>query len=230
MSIRIVLIDSQELVRCGLRAILEAAPDLEIAGEASEAAEAVDQLDSTEPDVFLINVTVPDEEAAQAVRCLTSRAGDTPACVLVLASYMPEDSTAVLDAGASGLFFKNAGPLELVAAVRVLAAGYQFLPSPMIHHLANRAASRPNRASRHIGELERLSNREHEVLRLLVQGWSNAKIAGTLHLSEATVKSHVQRILGKLGLHDRVQAVIYAYEAGLVTPGSMVNPVALPTV
>jgi DNA-binding NarL/FixJ family response regulator len=229
MSIRVVLIDSQELVRCGLRAILEAAPDLEVTGEASEA-EAVDQLEGTQADVFLINVTVPDEEAARAVRCLTRQAGDRPACVLVLASYLPEGSTAVLDAGASGLFFKNAGPLELVAAVRVLAAGYQFLPSPMIHRLASRAASRPSRPSQDISELERLSNREQDVFRLLVQGWSNAKIAGTLHLSEATVKSHVQRTLGKLGVHDRVHAVIYAYEAGLVTPGSMVNPVAPPTV
>ena len=223
MSTRVLLVDDQELVRSGLRAILSVQPDLEVIGEAASAAEAVEKALSVAPDVVLMDVVTPDATTIEVTRRLTTSC-DPPVRLLIVANNLGSHAAEILQAGASGLLLKSAGPQELVAAVRMVAAGYGLLAPALAQHLVSRLPAPPDGAKPHQDKLRELSSREREVLELIVRGHSNAEIARVLKVGESTVKSHVQRVLGKLSLRDRTHAVIFAYEVGFARPGSVVIP------
>jgi DNA-binding NarL/FixJ family response regulator len=217
MTIRVVLADDQPLVRTGLRMILGEEPDLEVVGEARDGAEAVQVCAETRPDVVLMDVRMPGMDGIDATRAVT--AVDDPPRVLVLTTFDLDDVVYdALRAGASGFLLKDAPEERLTTAIRVVAdGGSLFAPSVtrrLIEEFSRRAA--PVEPPR----LGSLTARETEVLVQVARGLSNAEIAKALYLSENTVKTHVARVLMKLGLRDRVQAVVLAYESGLVTPTS----------
>jgi DNA-binding NarL/FixJ family response regulator len=218
MTIRIVLADDQPLVRSGFRMILEAEQDLEVVGEAADGDEAVAAARGLQADVVLMDVQMPNLDGLEATRRIAKDA-KLSSRVLILTTFERDDYVfEALRAGASGFMLKNASPEELVRAVRVVAAGEALLaPSVtrrVIEEYAQRAAPRNNDAA-----IAQLTDRELEVLRLLATGKSNAELAAHLFLGEGTVKTHVSHLLGKLRLRDRVQAVVFAYESGLVEPG-----------
>jgi DNA-binding NarL/FixJ family response regulator len=215
---RVVVADDQAVVRGGLRMILEAQDDLEVVGEAADGAEAVAQALSLDPDIVLMDIRMPVLDGIEATRRL-ARAGGR-ARVLVLTTYaLDEYVYAALKAGAAGFFVKTESPERLVDAVRLIAAGEALLAPEITRRLIDRflAAAPPNAPPP--TTLAELTSRELEVLRHIARGLSNAEIAKTLYISEGTVKTHVARILFKLDLRDRVQAVVFAYEHGLVRPG-----------
>jgi DNA-binding NarL/FixJ family response regulator len=216
--IRVLLADDHHLVRTGFRVILEAEDDLEVVGEAADGLRAVALAESTKPDVVLMDVEMPGIDGLEATRRIAST-GDGPA-VLILTTFDRDDYLfAALQAGASGFLLKNGTPEALIDAVRILARGDALL-APEITRRVIATFARPGSAPRPTGErLKELTAREHEVLVLLASGATNAEIATELHLGEATVKTHVSRVLTKLGLRDRTQAVVFAYEHGVVTPG-----------
>jgi DNA-binding NarL/FixJ family response regulator len=218
MTIKIVLADDQPLVRGGFRLILEAEEDLEVVGEAGDGEEAVALTRRLQPDLVLMDVQMPKLDGLEATRRI-ARDKHVRSRVLILTTFEQDDYVfEALRAGASGFMLKNAAPEELVRAVRVVAAGEALLaPSitrRVIAEYSQRAARRKNDAG-----LDQLTDRELEVLRLLATGKSNAELATHLFLGEGTVKTHVSHLLAKLGLRDRVQAVVFAYESGLVEPG-----------
>ena len=219
--IRVVLADDQPLVRTGLRMILSAAEDIEVVGEAADGGEAVKACSELSPDVVLMDVRMPNVDGIDATRAITVT--DTPPKVLVLTTFDLDDVVyEALRAGASGFLLKDAPEERLIAAIRVVAdGGSLFAPSvtrTLIAEFASR--SRPTK----VPEVDRLTQREAEVLVHLARGLSNAEIAEALYVTENTVKTHVARILMKLGLRDRVQAVVLAYECGLVTPAQPRHP------
>ena len=220
MTIRVLLCDDQALVRGGFRMILDARSDLQVVGEAEDGRQAVSLARQTQPDVILMDVRMPRLDGVEATRQIV--AAGSPARILVLTTYDLDDYVyAAIRAGASGFLLKDVQPAQLAEAIRVIAAGDALLaPSVTRRLLGQFAATLPGpRASRaSSASLSALTERETEVLRLLAAGLSNAELAGRLYLSEATVKSHVSSLLRKLGLRDRVQAVIFAYDTGLVTP------------
>ena len=212
--IRVVLADDQPLVRTGLRMILGAEPDLEVVGEAADGAAAVAVCAETRPDVVLMDVRMPGTDGIEATRAVT--AVEDPPRVLVLTTFDLDDVVYdALRAGASGFLLKDAPEERLTTAIRVVAEGGSlFAPSVtrrLIEEFARRREPVPS------APLGSLTSRETEVLVLVARGLSNAEIATTLFVSENTVKTHVARVLMKLGLRDRVQAVVLAYESGLVT-------------
>ncbi len=214
--IRVVLADDQPLVRTGLRMILSAEPDMEVVGEAVDGADAVAVCAKTAPDVVLMDVRMPRMDGIEATRAIT--AADDPPRVLVLTTFDLDDVVYdALRAGASGFLLKDAPEERLTTAIRVVAdGGSLFAPSAtrtLIAEFARRSPAAPP-----VG-LDQLTEREAEVLRHMARGLSNAEIAAELFVSENTVKTHVARVLMKLGLRDRVQAVVVAYESGLVRPG-----------
>jgi DNA-binding NarL/FixJ family response regulator len=216
---RVLIADDQALVRVGLRKIFEAEPDLEVLGECPDGADAVEAARRLSPDVVLMDVRMPVLDGIEATRRIV--AAQSHVRVLVLTTFaLDEYVYDALHAGASGFMLKDAPPEELVAAVRIVARGVALLAPAItravIEEFARRAAppSRPAPLA-----VDELTPREREVLDLLVQGLSNPEICERLVVSEATAKTHVAHILQKLGVRDRVQAVIYAYESGLVTPG-----------
>ena len=218
MTIRLVLADDQAMVRAGFRLILEAEDDLEVVGEASDGEQAVAVARRLQPDVVLMDVQMPRMDGIEATRRLGQEAG-VRSRVLVLTTFEQDDYVfEALRAGASGFLLKNGPPEELVHAVRIVAAGDALLaPSitrRVIEEYAQRSAPRRDDAG-----LDRLTEREVEVLRLLATGKSNSELATHLFLGEGTIKTHVSHVLAKLGLRDRVQAVVFAYESGLVEPG-----------
>ena len=218
MTIRIVLADDQPLVRGGFRLILEAEDDVQVVGEASDGEEAIAITRSLQPDLVLMDVQMPKLDGLEATRRIAQDVG-IRSRVLILTTFEQDDYVfEALRAGASGFMLKNASPEELVHAVRIVAAGEALLaPSitrRVIAEYSQRAAPRKNDAG-----LDQLTERELEVLRLLATGKSNAELATHLYLGEGTVKTHVSHLLGKLGLRDRVQAVVFAYESGVVEPG-----------
>jgi DNA-binding NarL/FixJ family response regulator len=218
MTIRVVLVDDQAMVRTGLRMVLAAEPDIEVVGEAADGADGVRVVTETRPDVVLLDVRMPGMDGLEAARRLA--ATDLPTRIVVLTTFDEDDYVAAaLRAGVSGFLLKVAPPEDLVAAVRTVAAGQGLLDPAVtlrvIEHFAAAPAPDPERA----GALAQLTERETDVLALVATGLSNAEIAARLYLGEATVKTHVSRVLLKLGLRDRVQAVAFAYESGLVTPG-----------
>jgi DNA-binding NarL/FixJ family response regulator len=218
MTIRAVIADDQMMVREGFSVLLNAQPDIEIVGEAVDGQDAIDKIVALEPDVVLMDIRMPVLNGIEATRQIV-RAG-LPTRVLVLTTFdLDEYVYEALRAGASGFLLKDSSARQLADAVRIVASGDALLAPTitkrLIGEFARMGAPRgPNQA-----RLHDLTERETEVLALIAQGLSNAEIAGHLVVAEQTVKSHVGRILVKLGLRDRTQAAVFAYEAGLVTPG-----------
>jgi DNA-binding NarL/FixJ family response regulator len=210
-SIRVLLVDDESLVRAGLRAIIDAEPDLEVVGEAGDGAEAVSQVRTLRPDVVCMDVRMPHVDGIAATKLLTERAAAT--AVLVLTTFENDDYVYdALAAGASGFLLKRSAPEQVTAAIRTVHAGESLLFPDAVRRLVRAHGSQaPNRSG-----LPTLTEREGEVLRLMARGRSNAEIAEDLVLGVETVKSHVASVLGKLGVRDRTQAVIRAYESGFV--------------
>jgi DNA-binding NarL/FixJ family response regulator len=216
MSIRVLLADDQALVRSGFRLILETREDLEVVGEAENGREAVELARRLNPDVILMDVRMPDVDGVEATRRLTALG--SPARVLILTTFdLDEYVYEALRAGASGFLLKDVQPAQLVDAVRVVAAGEALLAPTVTRRLLDHFGAQLG-ATRPPPELARLTDRELEVLTLMAEGLSNAELADHLFLSETTVKTHVSSVLRKLELRDRVQAVVLAYNAGLVRP------------
>ena len=216
--IRVVLADDQDLVREGLRMMLEAEPDIEVVGEARNGLEALDAARAHDPDVLLMDLRMPELDGLDATARLVGSNART--LVLVLTTFdLDEYVYRAMKAGASGFLLKDANREQLASAVRTVAAGDTLLAPAITRRLIEDFCCRPPPSAAPPAVATELSPRELEVFRLLAQGRSNAEIAGQLFLSEATVKSHVARILNKLQLRDRVQAIVLAYESGIVRPG-----------
>ena len=215
MTIRVVVADDQDLVRTGLTMIINARADLTVVGEAADGAEAVTVAERTRPDVVLMDVRMPRRDGIAATRDLV--AAGNPARIVMLTTFdLDEPVYAALRAGASAFLLKDTRPADLAEAVRVVARGEALLAPTVTRRLLDRFADRLPAPSTATGELAALTAREVEVLALTARALSNAEIAQQLHLSTATVKTHLSAILAKLGLRDRVQAVVFAYETGLV--------------
>jgi DNA-binding NarL/FixJ family response regulator len=217
--IRVLIADDQAVVRGGLQLILEGQHDIQVVGQAANGAEALELVRNLQPDVVLMDIRMPVLDGIEATRQLAAAGTETH--VLVLTTYgLDEYVYDALKAGAAGFLVKTDSPERLVEAVRVVAAGEALLAPEITRRLINRFRSAPPPNADPPGTLAELTAREREVLEHLARGHSNAEIAQTLYISEGTVKTHVARILAKLELRDRVQAVVYAYEHGLVQPGS----------
>ncbi|MCU0270643.1 MAG: response regulator transcription factor [Acidimicrobiales bacterium] len=222
MTIRVLVVDDQALVRTGFAMILSAEADLEVVGDAADGLEAVARTRELRPDVVLMDIRMPNLDGVEATRRLAGPGVEDPARVLVLTTFDLDDYVyAALQAGASGFLLKDAPPEELVHAIRVVAGGDALIDPSVTRRLIEQfARSRPGAPAPPPPGLAELTEREVEVLRALARGLSNAEIAAELYVSETTVKTHVGHILTKLGLRDRVQAVVVAYESGLVVPGA----------
>ncbi len=220
--IRVLLADDQSLVRMGFRMILEAETDITVVGEAGDGAAAVSMTAALRPDVVLMDVRMPGVDGIDATAAITAAGG--PAKVLILTTYdLDHYVYAGLRAGASGFLLKDAPPADLLAAIRTVADGAAVLAPSTTRRLIDRFVPLlpdPERTARRDSLLEPLTDRERDVFRLLARGRSNREIASELFLSESTIKIHVGHILAKLNLRDRVQAVVQAYESGLITPES----------
>ena len=217
----IVLVDDQDLLRMGFRMVLEAQPDLEVVGEASDGREGLDLVRSRRPDVVLMDVRMPVLDGVKATRRLVAEGA--PSRVIILTTFdLDEYAFAALRAGASGFLLKDAPPADLLSAIRAVASGDAVVAPSTTRRLLERFAPRlPDPAEPEpADELGALTPREREVVAAVARGLSNGEIADELVLSEATVKTHVGRILAKLELRDRVQIVVFAYEHGLVAPAA----------
>jgi DNA-binding NarL/FixJ family response regulator len=217
--IAVLIADDQALVRAGFRAILEGQPGISVVGEAVDGRDALDLARRRRPDVVLMDIQMPDIDGLEATRRILSEAGDESIAVLMLTTFdLNEYVYDALRAGASGFLLKDVPPEQLIAAVRIVAAGDALIAPAITKRLIEQfaRAAPPSTASPQIASL---TPREREVLTLVARGLSNREIAAELVLSEATVKTHVKRVLAKLEVRDRVQAVVVAYEAGLVAPG-----------
>jgi DNA-binding NarL/FixJ family response regulator len=229
--IRVLLADDQALVRGGIRLILEAEPDIEVVAEAGDGSEAVAEALRCAPDLVLMDIRMPELDGIEATRRLLPR---LPASRVVMLTTFDLDDYVVdaFRAGASGFLLKTAPPAQLVAAVRTVQAGDALLTPASTRRLIEQSfrPARPPRSPREEAAVASLTSREHDVLRLLARGLANAEIAAQLFVESSTVKSHVASLLAKLGLRDRVQAVVFAYESGLVTPGTLGRSMIIPVV
>jgi DNA-binding NarL/FixJ family response regulator len=217
VTVRVLVVDDQPLVRSGFRMILDERDDLELVGEAADGEQGIELARKLDPDVILMDVRMPNLDGVEATRRLV--ATGTRARILVLTTFdLDEYVYAAVRAGASGFLLKDVEPTELVDAIRVVAAGNSLFGPAATQRLVERFAGTPEPLNEQA--LEHLTEREREILRLLAGGLSNAELAEKLFLSETTVKTHVSAVLRKLGVRDRVQAVIAAYDAGLVRPGT----------
>jgi DNA-binding NarL/FixJ family response regulator len=218
---RILVVDDQALVRVGLRKILDVEPELEVVGEAGDGAEAVAEARRLRPDVALMDIRMPVLDGIEATRRIVTAQPETRVLILTtfgLDAYVFD----ALRAGASGFMLKDAPPEEIAAAVRIVARGEALLAPAVTRAVVEEFARRPPASPAELpSAVAELTPREREVLDLLTRGLSNPEICARLVISEATAKTHVARILQKLGVRDRVQAVIYAYESGLVAPGAL---------
>lgn len=216
--IRVLLVDDHAMLRAGFRTILDAQPDITVVGEASTGAEAVAAASALKPDVISMDVQMPDMDGIEATRQIVADA-EVQAAIAIVTTFDRDDYLFdALDAGASGFLLKNSGPEDLVAAVRVLAAGDGMLAPEVTRRVVQRyaaAASETTAVSPVFDLAEPLTDREAEVLALVAEAMSNAEIAAALFIGEATVKTHVSRVLQKLGARDRVQAVVLAHRYGL---------------
>ncbi|MFT4037289.1 MAG: response regulator transcription factor [Thermomicrobiales bacterium] len=217
MSIRILLADDQAMVRAGFRLILESEADLVVVGEAENGQQAIAAARDLQPDIVLMDVQMPVLDGLAATRQMLEQ-GDGPRVVILTTFERDEYIFAALRAGASGFLLKNAPPEDLIEAVRIVAGGHALLAPSVTQRLIAEFARRPLPTAP-APELTSLTEREQETLRLVAQGLTNAEIAAQLFVGESTVKTHVSNVLGKLNLRDRVQAVVFAYESGLVQPG-----------
>jgi DNA-binding NarL/FixJ family response regulator len=216
--IRVVIADDQDLVREGLRMMLEAEPDIEVAAEAGNGIDALAAARTHDPDVLLMDIRMPELDGIEATARLVGSNARTR--ILVLTTFdLDEYVYRAMKAGASGFLLKDANREQLAHAVRTVAAGEALLAPAITRRLIEDYCRHPPPGLDRPAAADELSPRELEVLQLVARGMANAEIAGELFLSEATVKSHVARILSKLGLRDRVQAVVLAYESGIVRPG-----------
>jgi DNA-binding NarL/FixJ family response regulator len=218
LSIRILIVDDQALVRSGFRMILEARDDLAVVGEAENGAQALELARELEPDVVLMDVRMPVLDGVEATRRLLE-AGSTARVIILTTFDLDEYVFEALRAGASGFLLKDVQPAQLAEAIRVVASGEALLAPSITRRLLDRFAASLDAERKPPPELESLTPRELEILRLIAGGLTNAEIAAELVVSETTVKTHVSSVLRKLHLRDRVQAVVLAYEAGLVKPG-----------
>ena len=222
--IRVLIADDHELMRNGLRAILDAQQDIEVIGEAEHGAQAVENATRLHPDVVIMDIRMPRLDGIEATKRLAVQGEKAPK-VLVLTTFdLDEYVYEALRAGAAGFLLKDTPPRQLAEAVRTIAAGESLLAPAVTKRLIERYVSRPPSDTARRERFAELTERELEVLQLITRGLSNSEIGARLFLSEATVKTHVTRILSKLGVRDRVQAVVLAYESGLVQPGDQAGP------
>ena len=219
MTVRVAIADDQALVRGGFRMILDNQEDIEVVGEAGNGLEAVELVGRQPPDVVLMDVRMPEVDGIEATRRIA--ASGSPARIIILTTYdLDEYVFSALRAGASGFLLKDVRPQELVEAIRVVARGDALLAPTVTRRLLERFGRVLSEEPASPRDLDELTEREREVLRLVALALSNAEIASRLVLTEATVKTHVSAVLRKLGLRDRVQAVVFAYDVGLVRPRS----------
>ena len=217
MTISVLIADDQALVRAGFRMILEAEPDFAVVGDAADGAQAVEAARRLEPDLVLMDVRMPEVDGIEAARRLLETGARTK--VVMLTTFdMDEYIYDALNAGASGFLLKDVPPEQLVAGLRVVAGGDALLAPSVTRRVIEQFVRRPPRSSRREPQLEELTPRELEVLKLIATGMSNAEIAASLFVTNTTIKTHVARILMKLNLRDRVQAVVLAYQSGLMEP------------
>ena len=220
MTIRVLVVDDQALVRAGLGVILGAQADIEVVGEAADGLEAVEAAGRLRPDVVLMDIRMPRLDGLEATRRILAGGSTGTPRVMILTTFDTDEHVfESLRAGASGFLLKDAPREQLVEAVRTVAAGEALLAPSVTRRLIEEFSRRPVPDERSTASLASLTAREREVLDAMARGLSNAEMAEALFVGEATVKSHVAHVLMKLGLRDRVQAVIFAYEAGIVTPG-----------
>jgi len=221
MTISVLLVDDQPLLRTGFRLILASEPDLEVVGEAGDGETALSQVKALRPDVVLMDIRMPRMDGVEATRRIVEAHGDSAPRVLVLTTYDSDEYVVeALRAGASGFLLKDTPAEDLVEAVRVVHRGDAVVAPSVTKRLLDKFARHlPAPREERVATHPDLTEREEDVFRLVARGLSNAEIAETLVVSETTVKTHVSNLLSKLGLRDRVQAVVYAYENGVVTPG-----------
>ena len=218
MTVRVVLVDDEAMVRVGLRMVLTAEPDIDVVGEAADGGTAVGVVEQTAPDVVLMDVRMPEVDGIEGARRVLARSPDVK--VVVLTTFDEDEYVeAALRAGVSGFLLKVAPPERLIEAVRTVAGGGGLLDPGVTRRVIESFAAAPPLRTRRAERLDALTERERDVLRLIGRGLSNGEIAAELYLGETTVKTHVSNVLAKLGLRDRVQAVVAAYETGHVRPG-----------
>jgi DNA-binding NarL/FixJ family response regulator len=218
MSVRVLIVDDDDLMRAGLKAVLSSDDEIDVMGEAGDGRTAIQQARAEKPDVVLMDVRMPDLDGISATRELLAVSPEVK--VAILTTFERDEYIfGALSAGASGFLLKRTKPEELIAAIHTLAAGESLLSPSVTTRVIERMAGQPVTPSEASKRLDELTPREREVLELIGRGLSNGEIAAAFFIEESTVKTHVKRILMKLKLRDRVQAVIFAYESGLVSPG-----------
>jgi DNA-binding NarL/FixJ family response regulator len=218
MSVRVLIADDDDLMRAGLKAVLSSDDSIDVIGEAGDGRSAIQQARAGRPDVVLMDVRMPDLDGISATRELLAVSPEIK--VAILTTFERDEYIfGALSAGASGFLLKRTKPEELIVAIHTLAAGDSLLSPSVTRTVIERMAGQPVTPSESSKRLDELTPREREVLELIGRGLSNGEIAAAFFIEESTVKTHVKRILMKLGLRDRVQAVIFAYESGLVSPG-----------
>jgi DNA-binding NarL/FixJ family response regulator len=223
VTVKVLMVDDQELVRTGFRMVLDAQPGIEVAGEAADGRAALEVLRVTSADVVLMDVRMPRMDGIEATRHICATLGG-PKVIILTTFDLDEYAFAALKAGAAGFLLKDAGPEQLIEAIRAVSSGEAVVAPSTTRRLIDRFVQHiPDDDPRQNTALESLTARESEVLKLVARGLSNGEIAARLYVSEATVKTHVGRILNKLDLRDRVQAVVFAYETGLIRSGQNGN-------
>jgi len=223
--IRILLVDDQALVRAGFRMILDAEPGMEVIGEAGDGREAIDQVRALRPDIVLMDIRMPELDGLEATRRILESGDEAPRILMLTTFDLDEYVYEALRAGASGFLLKDTPPEQLVSAIEVISQGEALLSPAVTRRVISEFVKGTGpKPQAQFPRLQELTAREREVLTLIARGLSNAEIAKTLFVSETTVKTHVARILMKLNLRDRVQAVVLAYESGTVLPGENVEP------
>jgi DNA-binding NarL/FixJ family response regulator len=224
MTIRVLLADDEPLVRTGIALILRDEPDMEVVDVADDGSRAIEMAANLRPDVILMDVRMPGTDGVEATRHIVESMAGSPAVLILTTFHVDTVVRAALRAGASGFVLKDAAPDELIAAIRAVAAGEAWLDPAVARDLIWEFRGRPETAIPPVAALSRMTPRELEVLILIAHGLTNHEISRHLVVAESTVKTHVNRILTKLGLHDRAQAVVTAYRTGLVEPDEPVPP------